>query len=67
MGGLSAFRNTATVLNVGLTGGIGAGKSAVSDRLAALGAVIIDSDRLAREVVAAGTEGQAEVVAAFGP
>jgi dephospho-CoA kinase len=54
------------VLKVGLTGGIGAGKSAVSARLAALGAVIIDSDQLAREVVAAGTEGQAEVVAAFG-
>ena len=54
------------VLKVGLTGGIGAGKSAVSRRLAALGAVIIDSDRLAREVVAAGTDGQAEVVAAFG-
>jgi dephospho-CoA kinase len=39
----------------------------VSARLAEHGAVIIDADRLAREVVAAGTEGQAEVVAAFGP
>jgi len=45
----------------------GAGKSAVSRRLAALGAVIIDADRLAREVVAGGTDGLAEVVAAFGP
>jgi len=51
---------------VGLTGGIGAGKSAVAKRLAERGAVIIDSDRLAREVVAAGTDGLAEVVAAFG-
>jgi len=52
---------------VGLTGGIGAGKSAVARRLAELGAVIIDSDALAREVVAPGTPGLAEVVAAFGP
>ena len=51
---------------VGLTGGIGAGKSAVAPRLAERGAVIIDADRLAREVVAAGTDGLAEVVAAFG-
>lgn len=51
---------------VGLTGGIGAGKSAVSTRLAALGAVIVDADRLAREVVEPGTEGLAQVVATFG-
>ena len=51
---------------VGLTGGIGAGKSAVAARLAELGALVVDSDRLAREVVAPGTEGLAEVVAAFG-
>ena len=55
------------MLKVGLTGGIGAGKSAVAERLAAHGAVIIDADRLAREVVAAGTDGLAEVVAAWGP
>jgi dephospho-CoA kinase len=55
------------VLKVGLTGGIGAGKSAVARRLARHGAVIIDADRLAREVVAAGTDGQAAVVEAFGP
>jgi dephospho-CoA kinase len=54
------------VLLIGLTGGIGAGKSAVAARLIARGATIIDSDRLAREVVAPGTEGLAEVVAAFG-
>ncbi|HEY3511636.1 dephospho-CoA kinase [Kribbella sp. NPDC051137] len=54
------------MLRVGLTGGIGSGKSAVSARLADRGAVVIDSDLLAREVVAAGTDGLAEVVAAFG-
>jgi dephospho-CoA kinase len=55
------------MLRVGLTGGIGSGKSEVSRRLAALGAVLIDADALAREVVAPGTPGLAEVVAAFGP
>jgi dephospho-CoA kinase len=52
---------------VGLTGGIGAGKSAVAERLAAHGAIVIDADRLAREVVAPGTDGLAEIVRAFGP
>ncbi len=54
-------------LFVGLTGGIGAGKSAVAARLAELGAVVIDADRLAREVVEPGTEGLAQIVAEFGP
>lgn len=54
------------MLRVGLTGGIGSGKSAVSSRLAARGAVVIDSDVIAREVVAKGTDGLAEVVEAFG-
>lgn len=54
------------MLRVGLTGGIGSGKSEVSRRLAALGAVVIDADLLAREVVARGTDGLAEVVQAFG-
>ena len=52
---------------VGLTGGIGAGKSEVSRRLAAHGAVVIDADAIAREVVEPATPGLAEVVAAFGP
>jgi dephospho-CoA kinase len=52
---------------IGLTGGIGAGKSAVAARLAALGAVIIDSDKLAREAVEKGSPGLARVVEAFGP
>jgi len=52
---------------VGLTGGIGSGKTAVTERLEELGAVVIDADVLAREVVAPGTDGLAEIVAAFGP
>jgi dephospho-CoA kinase len=51
---------------IGLTGGIGAGKSAVARLLARRGAIIIDADVLAREVVEPGTEGLREVVAAFG-
>jgi dephospho-CoA kinase len=51
---------------VGLTGGVASGKSTVSALLAELGAVVIDADLLAREVVAPGTEGLAEVVASFG-
>ncbi|WP_413798676.1 dephospho-CoA kinase [Streptomyces iranensis] len=55
------------MLNLGLTGGIGAGKSEVSRILTSLGAVLIDSDRIAREVVEPGTPGLAAVVAEFGP
>lgn len=54
------------MLRVGLTGGIGAGKSEVSRRLAAQGAMVIDADAIARQVVAPGTPGLAEVVDAFG-
>ena len=54
------------MLKIGLTGGIGSGKSEVSKRLAARGAVVIDADRMAREVVEPGTPGLARVVAAFG-
>ncbi|MFI8188044.1 dephospho-CoA kinase [Streptomyces sp. NPDC085946] len=54
------------MLRVGLTGGIGAGKSEVSRLLVARGAVLIDADRIAREVVAPGTPGLAAVVDAFG-
>jgi dephospho-CoA kinase len=53
-------------LRVGLTGGIGAGKSEVARRLAAYGAVVIDADAVAREVVAPGTPGLAEVAQEFG-
>lgn len=55
------------MLLIGLTGGIGSGKSAVATRLAELGAVVIDADAIAREVVERGTDGLAEVVAEFGP
>jgi dephospho-CoA kinase len=55
------------VLRVGLTGGIGSGKSEVSRRLAALGAVVIDADKGAREVVEPGTAGLEQVTEAFGP
>jgi dephospho-CoA kinase len=54
------------VVRVGLTGGIGAGKSTVAARLAELGAVVVDADRVAREVVEPGTEGLAAVVSEFG-
>ena len=54
------------MLKVGLTGGIGAGKSEVSRLLVACGAVLIDADRIAREVVAPGTPGLAAVVETFG-
>ena len=53
-------------VKVGLTGGVAAGKSTVSAMLAELGAVIIDADVLAREVVARGTPGLVAVVAEFG-
>lgn len=55
------------MLKVGLTGGIGAGKSEVSRLLVGHGAVLIDADRIAREVVAPGTPGLTAVVDAFGP
>ncbi|MEV6322155.1 dephospho-CoA kinase [Nocardia sp. NPDC051787] len=54
------------MLRIGLTGGMGAGKSTVARVLADLGAVVIDSDLIAREVVAPGTEGLAALVEAFG-
>jgi dephospho-CoA kinase len=54
------------VLRIGLTGGIGSGKSTVSALLAARGAVVVDADRIAREVVEPGTPGLAAVAEAFG-
>ncbi|MBB3089289.1 dephospho-CoA kinase [Nocardioides albus] len=54
-------------MRVGLTGGIASGKSTVSELLAELGAVIVDSDKIAREVVEPGTPGLAAVVEEFGP
>ncbi|WP_405482064.1 dephospho-CoA kinase [Streptomyces sp. NBC_00009] len=54
------------MLKVGLTGGIGAGKSEVSRLLVEHGALLIDADRIAREVVEPGTPGLTAVVEAFG-
>ena len=54
------------MLRIGLTGGIGSGKSTVSGLLAERGAVIVDADRIAREVVEPGAPGLAAVVDAFG-
>ena len=53
-------------MRVGLTGGVASGKSTVAGMLTGLGAVVIDADAIAREVVAAGTPGLAAVVAEFG-
>jgi dephospho-CoA kinase len=50
-----------------LTGGIGSGKSSVAQLLRDLGATVVDADVLAREVVAPGTEGLAQVARTFGP
>ena len=55
------------MLRVGLTGGIGSGKSEVSRRLAALGAVVLDADAAARAVVEPGTPGLKRIAQTFGP
>lgn len=57
---------TATFPLIGLTGGIGSGKSTVSSKLAELGACIIDSDIIARDVVMPGTKGLDLLVERFG-
>lgn len=59
-------RYCACVLRIGLTGGIGSGKSTVAVLLAERGAVVVDADRIAREVVEPGTPGLAAVAEAFG-
>src|SRR5690625_2798562 len=55
------------MLRIGLTGGIGAGKSTVSATFSRYGAIVVDGDVIAREVVEPGTEGLAALVEAFGP
>ncbi|CAJ1497467.1 dephospho-CoA kinase [[Mycobacterium] kokjensenii] len=55
------------MLRIGLTGGIGAGKSTVSATFSRCGGVIVDGDVIAREVVEPGTEGLTKLVEAFGP
>lgn len=59
--------DTVGAMRIGLTGGIGSGKSTAAARFAELGALVVDSDQLAREVVEPGTPGLAAVVEAFGP
>ncbi|MBI3225250.1 MAG: dephospho-CoA kinase [Mycolicibacterium cosmeticum] len=54
------------MLRIGLTGGIGAGKSTVSSTFGELGAIVVDGDVIAREVVEPGTEGLSKLVDAFG-
>ena len=54
------------MLTIALTGGIGSGKTAVGEILANFGAVVIDSDQLARQVVERGTAGFDQIVAQFG-
>ena len=58
--------HTLDVLRVGLTGGIGAGKSTVAGVLTELGALVVDADRISREVVEPGTDGLRAVVEEFG-
>ena len=53
-------------MQIGLTGGIGSGKSTAAQRFAELGALVVDADAIAREVVEPGTPGLAAVVAEFG-
>src|SRR5699024_10380692 len=55
------------MLKVGLTGGMGSGKSSVARRLRELGCVIIDADAIAREIVEPGQPALRELVDAFGP
>lgn len=55
------------MVTIGLTGGVGSGKSTVAGLLADHGAFVVDADAVAREVVAPGTPGLAAVAAEFGP
>lgn len=54
------------MLRIGLTGGIGAGKSTVSSTFSECGGIVVDGDVIAREVVEPGTTGLAQLVEAFG-
>lgn len=63
---MTGTRTAGTRVAIALTGGIASGKSTVATLLAARGAVLVDADLVAREVVEPGTEGLAEIVARFG-
>jgi len=58
--------NVTPMVTVGLTGGVGSGKSTVARMLAELGALVIDADAIARDVLAPGSPGLAEVEQVFG-
>jgi len=62
-----AHERPANVLRIGLTGGIASGKSAVAEHFAGLGIPVIDTDAIARRIVAPGTPALGDIVAAFGP
>lgn len=64
---MTPARRIGSPRRIGLTGGIGSGKSAVGRLLTELGATVVDADVLAREAVAPGSEGLAAVVDEFGP
>lgn len=66
LAGVATATSIGRVYLIGLTGGIASGKSVVAGRLQKLGAVLVDADQLAREVVAAGTPVLAAIVDAFG-
>lgn len=55
------------MVHAGLTGGVGSGKSTVAAMFAALGAVVLDADRLARELTGPGSEAARDIEAALGP
>ena len=67
MNGMSASRPAKTPRLIALTGGIASGKTAVSDRLAQLGAAVVDTDLIARQVVEPGTPGLKALIETFGP
>jgi dephospho-CoA kinase len=64
---MNASRTSARKPTIGLTGGIASGKSTVARFLENAGAAVVDADRVARDVVAVGSEGLAEVARVFGP
>lgn len=61
------MQSVAPRLKIGLTGGIGSGKSRVADLLASWGATVIDTDEISRSLTAAGGAAMPEIVRVFGP
>lgn len=65
-GDAAAYRSLTGMLRIGLTGGIGSGKSTVAAHLTGRGAYVVDADKVAREVVVPGTPALRQIVARFG-